>query len=172
MKKALVVIDMQNDFIDMALGTEEAKAIVSRVTDLINSGVYNDIYATMDTHYEDYLDTLEGHYLPVKHCIEGSVGWSLEQGIQSALIMNHAEIFEKHTFGSLNLMERLKEIEPDEITICGLCTDICVVNNALLLRAALPNTKITALKDACAGTTPEKHLEALSVLSSCQIEVI
>ena len=171
MRKVLVVVDLQNDFVDMALGTKEAVEIVPNVVKEIESGEYDTIYATMDTHQKDYLNTLEGHYLPVEHCIEGEQGWFLEPNVQNALIKHHAEIVEKPTFGSLSLMEKMKENNPDEIVICGLCTDICVINNALLLRAALPNTKITALKNACAGTTPQKHEASLSVMESCQIEV-
>lgn len=171
MSKVLVVVDMQNDFVDMALGSEEAKHIVPEVVKLITEGDYDVVYATMDTHHKNYLETLEGQKLPVIHCIEGEQGWFLTPEVQNALIKKDAEIVEKPTFGSLELMKKIQEKNPDEIDICGLCTDICVVSNALLLRAALPNTKITLLKNACAGTTPEKHNETLSVLQSCQVDV-
>ncbi|MCR5795818.1 MAG: cysteine hydrolase [Solobacterium sp.] len=169
--KILAVIDMQNDFIDMALGTKEAVQITDRVVKEILDPSYDRVIATMDTHEPDYMDTLEGKKLPVEHCIRDTEGWQFNAKIASALAQRDAEIVEKPTFGSLKLQEILKEAAPDEIVFCGLCTDICVISNTLLARAALKDTPMSVLAGACAGTTPEKHTEALSVMASCQIDV-
>ncbi|MBR4446715.1 MAG: cysteine hydrolase [Solobacterium sp.] len=171
MKKLLIVVDLQNDFVDAALGTKEAEAIVPFVADTIRSGAYDYVIATMDTHMPDYMNTLEGHYLPVEHCVRNTPGWQLQPEVRKALEEVHAEIIEKPTFGSYALAERVQRLAPEEIVLVGLCTDICVISNALLLRAGMYNTKITVLKDGCAATTPEKHIEALHIMESCQIEV-
>ena len=171
MKKLLVVVDMQNDFIDAALGTEEAVSIVPFVVNEIRSGGYDKVIATMDTHEENYMETLEGHYLPVPHCIRGTDGWKIAPQVQEALDEVQAEIVEKPTFGSYALAERVFRLAPEEIVIVGLCTDICVISNALLLRAGMYQTKITVLADGCAATTPQKHIEALHIMESCQVEV-
>ena len=169
--KVLAVIDMQNDFIDMALGTKEAVQITDRVVEEILDPAYDRVIATMDTHEPDYLDTLEGKKLPVEHCIRNTEGWQFNAKVLSALQERNAEIIKKPTFGSLKLQEMLAGDAPDEIVFCGLCTDICVISNALLARAALKDTPMSVLAGACAGTTPEKHKEALSVMASCQIDV-
>ena len=185
MKKLLVVVDMQNDFITGSLGTKEAEGIVNVVCDKITSWS-GDIIFTQDTHEENYLETLEGTKLPVKHCIEGTDGWNICDKVEAALDTvrkrnNQAVIgVLKNTFGSFNLakiaMDRilsdLNKKPWDEIELCGLCTDICVINNALILRAKFPNVPITIRKDLCAGVTVEKHNAALEVLKSCQIDVI
>ncbi len=135
MKKLLIVIDMQNDFIDGALGTAEAEAIVPAVKAKIESFPPEAVIATMDTHGPDYLSTQEGRKLPVEHCIRGTEGWQLSPALAERL--SAARIFEKPSFGSLRLAEELqKEPELEEIELVGLCTDICVVSNALLLKAA------------------------------------
>ncbi len=173
MKKLLIVIDMQNDFIDAALGTKEAAAIVEAVKHKIRSYPASDVIATMDTHGEDYLRTQEGANLPVPHCIKGTEGWMLRPDI--AELLSAAEIFEKPTFGSTQLAEALKrraESEEIELELIGLCTDICVVSNALLLKAFMPEVRITVDAACCAGVTPEKHLAALETMRSCQIRVI
>lgn len=172
MKKALIIIDMQNDFIDQALGTPEAPATVPEVCRLIRDESFTHIYATLDTHTEDYMQTLEGKYLPVVHCVKGTEGWQIRPEVKAELDKRDAVYVEKPTFGSVRLAEMLRELDPDDITIAGLCTDICVVNNALLLRSYLPNTPIYASASACAATTPENHQAALSVMRSCQIEII
>ena len=174
--KKLVVVDMQNDFIDGSLGTKEAEAIVANVADKI--GQYNpcDVYVTMDTHGPNYLNTQEGQNLPVEHCIKGTDGWKLSKEIEDML--RDAKIFEKPTFGSVALAEELKAFAgydyPDgegmEIELCGLCTDICVVSNALLIKAFLPEAEISVDPACCAGVTPEKHEAALETMRSCQIK--
>ena len=170
MKKLLIVIDMQNDFIDGSLGTPEAVAIVDAVKDKIRSYPAGDIFATMDTHEPDYLSTQEGRNLPVEHCIKGTDGWRIRPDI--AALLGEAAIYEKPTFGSVRMAEAVKEIEDlEEIELIGLCTDICVVSNALLLKATLPEAKISVDANCCAGVTPEKHLAALETMRSCQIEV-
>ena len=172
MRKILIVIDMQNDFIDAALGTKEAVGIVEAVKDKIRSYPAADVIATMDTHDNDYLDTQEGKNLPVPHCIKGSEGWKLRPDI--ADLLTGAQIYEKPTFGSTALAADLKamsEKEEIEIELIGLCTDICVVSNALLLKAAMPEVKICVDASCCAGVTPELHRAALATMRSCQIDV-
>ena len=170
--KVLVVIDMQNDFIDGALGTPEACAIVPAVVDKIRNfdGL---VLATRDTHGADYLSTQEGRNLPVEHCIKGTKGWELNPEI-SALI-KEAPI-DKPTFGSCELGMRLKELAEHEnienITLIGVCTDICVISNAMIIKAFLPEVPVTVVKDCCAGVTPESHLRALEAMRSCQIEIV
>ena len=173
MRKILVVIDMQNDFIDAALGTKEAVAIVNSVKEKIRSYPVEDVIATMDTHGENYMKTQEGKYLPVPHCIKGSDGWQIRPDI--AELLTDAKIYEKPTFGSTALAADLKAIaeeEEIELELIGLCTDICVVSNALLLKASMPEVKISVDAACCAGVTPEKHLAALETMRSCQIQVV
>lgn len=165
MKKLLVVVDMQRDFVTGALGTEEAKKIVPRVKELVGNA--SEVVYTADTHGENYLETREGRFLPVPHCIKGTAGWE----ILPELYKQGAKIFEKPTFGSDALARYVKEGGYDEITFCGVCTDICVVSNALLVKAALPEAEVRAVASACAGVTPEKHLAALETMRSCQIVV-
>lgn len=172
MRKILIVIDMQNDFIDAALGTKEAEAIVDSVKKKIWTYPAKDIIATMDTHGENYMETQEGKYLPVPHCIKGSEGWKIRPDI--AELLKGAKIYEKPTFGSTALaadMKALSEKEDIELELIGLCTDICVVSNALLLKAAMPEVKISVDPSCCAGVTPEKHMAALETMRSCQIQV-
>jgi nicotinamidase-related amidase len=172
MRKILIVIDMQNDFIDAALGTKEALSIVEAVKDKIRSYAPENVIATMDTHGENYMETQEGKYLPVPHCIKGSEGWKIRSDI--APLLEGAKIYEKPTFGSTALAASLKELsgrEEIELELVGLCTDICVVSNALLLKAFMPEVKISVDASCCAGVTPEKHLAALETMRSCQIQV-
>lgn len=197
MKQVLIVIDMQNDFITGSLGTPEAQAIVPKVITKIKSKPWDSIIFTRDTHYNEkdfysYEDTLEGEKLPVKHCILGERGWQLNENVLAAA-KNGTPIkyIDKPTFGSRRLLYYIRDAIADmttyfnlqdcddkvcdidvEVEICGLCTDICVISNALLLRAAFPNMKITCDSSCCAGVTPEKHLAALEVMRSCQIDVI
>ena len=173
MRKILIVIDMQNDFIDAALGTKEAVAIVEAVKEKIRSYPAADVIATMDTHGENYMQTQEGKYLPVPHCIRGTEGWEIRPEI--AALLREAKIYEKPTFGSTKLAADLKELserEEIELELAGLCTDICVVSNALLLKAFMPEVKISVDALCCAGVTPEKHLAALETMRSCQILVL
>ena len=172
MRKLLIVIDMQNDFIDAALGTPEACAIVEAVKEKIRSYPAENVYATMDTHGENYMDTQEGKYLPVPHCIRGSAGWEIRPEIKELLA--GAKIYEKPTFGSTAMaadLKALSEKEDIELELVGLCTDICIVSNALLLKASMPEVKISVDASCCAGVTPEKHLAALETMRSCQIQV-
>lgn len=173
MRRILIVVDMQNDFVDMALGSKEAAAILGAVKEKIRSYPPTDVVATMDTHWEDYLRTQEGENLPVKHCIRGTEGWQLHPEI--APLLAQATIYEKPTFGSLKLAQNLSALsasEEIELELVGLCTDICVVSNALLLKAFMPEVKITVDASCCAGVTPEKHLAALETMRSCQIRVV
>lgn len=173
MRKILLVIDMQNDFVDGALGTAEAAAVVDRVAAEIAKYPAGDVIATRDTHPADYLHTQEGHNLPVVHCVQGTHGWQLNEKIAAAL--GDAPIVDKPTFGSVVLAERLRamaEREPLEVTLVGLCTDICVVSNALLVKAFLPETPVSVIADACAGVTPESHAAALETMRMCQVRVL
>ena len=172
MRKILVVIDMQNDFVDGSLGTAEAEAIVENVKQKIRTYAPEDVFATMDTHSEDYMNTQEGENLPVMHCIKGTEGWEIRSDI--AALMPEASIYEKPTFGSTRLASDLADIAREEeirIELIGLCTDICVVSNALLLKAMMPEVEISVDASCCAGVTPEKHLAALETMRSCQIQV-
>ena len=172
MRKILIVIDMQNDFIDAALGTKEAVAIVDAVKEKIRSYPAADVIATMDTHGADYMVTQEGRNLPVPHCIKGTDGWQIRPDI--AELLTGAKIYEKPTFGSTALAADLKTVserEEIELELIGLRTDICVVSNALLLKAVMPEVKISVDASCCAGVTLEKHLAALETMRSCQINV-
>lgn len=175
MKKILVVIDMQNDFIDGALGTPEAAAIVENVKAKILSYPKENVFATRDTHHQYYMDTQEGRNLPVPHCIRGTDGWQIRPEIAELIFSDH--VVDKPTFGSTQLaklMEVLERREEDgiEIELVGLCTDICVVSNALLLKASMPETPISCDASCCAGVTPAKHEAALETMRSCQIRII
>ena len=173
MRKLLLVIDMQNDFIDGSLGTKEAEAIVDAVKAKIRSYPSRDIIATMDTHEKTYPDTQEGQNLPVAHCIRGTEGWRIRPDIAS--LLTEAKIYEKPTFGSVRLAEDLQALsqtEDIELELVGLCTDICVVSNALLLKAMMPEVRISVDAFCCAGVTPEKHIAALETMRSCQIHVL
>lgn len=172
MRRILAVIDMQNDFIDGALGTPEAVSILPAVAAKIRSYRPEDVYATRDTHSEEYLQTQEGMYLPVKHCVKGSEGWQIRPELAELLLDDH--IFDKPTFGSVEMAEYFRNLcqeEDLEIELIGLCTDICVVSNALLLKAFMPEVKISVDSACCAGVTPQKHAAALETMRSCQIQV-
>lgn len=172
MRKLLLVIDMQNDFIDGALGTPEAAAIVDRVAEEIGKYPPEDIIATRDTHSGNYPETQEGRNLPVIHCVKGTPGWELNAKIAAAL--RGAVVIDKPTFGSRELAERVAALAREEeldVTLAGLCTDICVVSNALLLKAYLPETPIRVIADCCAGVTPKSHQAALDTMRMCQIQI-
>ena len=173
MRKILVVVDMQNDFIDGALGTAEALAIVENVKARIREYDPADVFVTMDTHAPNYLETQEGRNLPVEHCIKGTKGWQIRSDIASLLPDWH--IYEKPTFGSVALANDIAEIaaaEEIEIEVLGLCTDICVVSNALMLKAYMPEVQISVDPSCCAGVTPESHEAALKTMQMCQIGVL
>ena len=173
MRKILLVIDMQNDFINGSLGTQEAEAIVDKVAAEIEKYPTEDVFATRDTHAENYLETQEGRNLPVVHCVKGTYGWQLNDKIAAAL--GDAEVIDKPTFGSVALAEKLADMakaEPLEITLVGLCTDICVASNALLIKACLPETPLKVIADCCAGVTPQSHSAALQTMRMCQVAVL
>ena len=175
MKKLLLVIDMQNDFIDGALGTAEAVSILSNVRKKIASYPSEDVWFTRDTHEENYMETQEGKNLPVPHCIRGTEGWEIRpellEGIESPVIVD------KPTFGSTRLAEMVAEAYDAEhgdleVEVIGLCTDICVVSNALLLKAVRPEMVISVDPACCAGVTPAAHEAALQTMASCQIQMV
>ena len=174
MKKILIVVDMQNDFVNGALGSKEATNIVPRAAEKIRE-FSGDIFVTYDTHFENYLETSEGRMLPVPHCIKGTDGWQLNHEIAEALSDKKYTKVEKNTFGSTELPELIRKAMGDanfSVTLMGLCTDICVVSNALLLKAEFPEAEILVDVDCCAGVTPESHQAALITMKMCQIHVI
>jgi len=172
----LIVVDMQNDFIDGALGTPEAQAIVPAVMERIAQArsTGNALIATLDTHQPDYMATSEGKKLPVPHCIAGTEGWKIRPEIMA--LLDGTLLLEKPTFGSVRLPSIVREMADDaqhaQIELIGLCTDICVVSNALLLKAHFPEAAISVRSACCAGVTPDKHLAALETMRSCQIDVL
>ena len=174
--RILIAVDMQNDFIDRALGTKEAVAVVpaaaARIRERREAG--DVLIATLDTHGENYMETQEGRRLPVPHCIRGTEGWQLNPEIREAL--GDCILVEKPTFGSVRLPGIIREKAGDEteltIELMGLCTDICVVSNALLLKAAFPEAEVLVNSACCAGVTPEKHRAALETMASCQIGIL
>ena len=171
MKNYLIVVDMQNDFIDGSLGTKEAETIVERVADKIRS-FDGDVIFTRDTHEEDYLETQEGRRLPVVHCVRGSAGWQIREGLTD---IRPCTVIDKPSFGSTELGVMLARRNMEEtigsVTLVGLCTDICVISNALLIKAFLPETPITVDAACCAGVTPESHRQALEAMKMCQISI-
>ena len=176
MSRYLVVVDMQNDFIDMALGTKEAVAIVPAVRERIEKAIASSekVVFTQDTHYADYLSTQEGRNLPVEHCIEGTKGWEIAPSLEK--YSRNVPVFRKNTFGSTELADYLVNADRrekiEEVTLIGLCTDICVISNAMLIKASLPEVKITVEQACCAGVTPESHDNALSAMATCQISIV
>lgn len=197
MKKVLIVVDMQNDFVDGALGTPEAQAIVPKVADYIREHADKDtiLLVTKDTHNVDYMDTLEGKNLPVAHCIKNTHGWELAPAIQEVIYDTRDKyhgfdsyfpyftdhIVTKPTFGSMDIQNLLFVIddmtgtqpgEVAEITLMGLCTGICVLSNAILCKATLPNVPVRVVADCCACVTPASHQTALDAMKLCQIEII
>lgn len=173
MKRFLVVVDMQKDFVDGALGSAEAVAMVPDAVREIER-FDGEIFATFDTHFEDYPDTAEGKKLPVKHCIEGTDGWQLNAEIQAALDKKGFTAVKKYTFGSTELPTLIRARagdEPFSVELIGLCTDICVVSNALILKAAFPEAPISVNASCCAGVSVETHLAALSTMRCCQIDI-
>lgn len=170
----LVVVDMQNDFIDGALGTDEAVKIVGSVAEKIREYEGQTVFATRDTHEENYLETAEGRHLPVPHCIRGTKGWEIRPEIAGALAQADAQVIDKPTFGSEVLARKLQKMAEQEelsIELAGLCTDICVVSNALLIKAKLPETPLRVDPACCAGVTRESHEAALLTMKMCQVDV-
>lgn len=171
MKKLLVVVDMQKDFIDGALGTPEAQAIVPAVVEKI-AAFTGDVVYTRDTHSENYLETAEGKKLPVVHCVKGTPGWELHPEVERAGAGKTAAVIDKPTFGSTELADLAQQGGYEAIELIGLCTDICVISNALGLKARLWETPIGVWKDCCAGVTPQSHENALAAMAMCQIDIL
>ena len=171
MRNYLIVVDMQNDFIDGALGTKEAEAIVEKVAEKIRA-FDGEVIFTRDTHGEEYLSTLEGKNLPVVHCVRGTEGWKIREGLEAIRL---AAVIDKPTFGSAELGAMLAQRDLEErigeICVIGLCTDICVISNALLIKAFLPETPIRVDAECCAGVTPQSHRNALEAMKMCQIAI-
>ena len=188
MSKVLIVIDAQNDFITGELGSKEAIAAVPNIVEKINN-LHNDdfIIYTKDSHYDDYLEVLEGKYLPIKHCIMGTLGWNLHPDIRKAItdfgeraaaetMAWPVKEIDKETFGSIDLIKTIKDydcfnIDIDEYEICGFCTDICVISNALILKTNPFGIPVKLDSKCCAGSIPELHEAALNVMRACQVEV-
>lgn len=170
MQKAIVVVDMQNDFVDGALGTQEAQVMLPRLVEKLKAEqtAGTALVFTMDTHGADYLATQEGKKLPVEHCIRGTAGWQIADALQP-FVREAAAVIEKPTFGATALPAALAGY--DEIEFVGLCTDICVISNALLTKAFYPEKRICVDAACCAGVTPESHANALSAMRMCQVEV-
>lgn len=166
MKKTLIVVDMQNDFIDGSLGTKEAQAIVEKVREKIKSYQENggEIIFTRDTHTKDYLNTNEGKHLPVEHCIIGTDGWKIADGLE----VPNAKYIDKPSFGWM----KWDEFALEDVELVGLCTDICVVSNALIIKAVYPEIDVTVDASCCAGVTPETHKAAVETMKMCQVNVI
>ena len=172
MQNILIVVDMQNDFIDGALGTKEALEIVPRVVEKVKA-FPGKILFTRDTHEENYLNTQEGQKLPVPHCIKGTSGWEICPELEA---LRKENAVDKPTFGSVELGEKLRKMQEEEpigcITLVGLCTDICVISNAMLVKVFLPEIRICVDASCCAGVTPESHETALRAMKMCHIDVI
>ena len=169
MKELLIVIDMQNDFVFGALGTKEAQAILPAVQETIAAARANhtEIVFTRDTHTEEYLSTQEGKHLPVPHCIQGTDGWQIVAGLSQG-----ERVFDKGTFGSEELAAYVKAGGYTAVTLIGVCTDICVISNALLIKAAVPELAMFVVKACCAGVTPATHEAALITMASCQVAIV
>ena len=169
MSKILIVVDMQNDFIDGALGTKEAAEIVPYVTEVVEN-FDGKVLFTRDTHFEDYMETQEGKNLPVSHCIKGTKGWQICPALEA---LRKTEAIDKVTFGSKDLVNILKQEENiEEIMFVGVCTDICVISNVMLVKAFYPEIPLVVDGKGCAGVTVQSHLNALEAMKMCQVKVI
>ena len=172
--KTLVVVDMQNDFITGSLGSPLTQSVVQKVAEKVATAAKESerIIFTRDTHFDNYLKTPEGVKLPVEHCIQNTFGWDIIPELQE-IVQNYPCIYvNKPIFGSVDLMEYFSNSEEQEIEFCGVCTDICVVSNALMAKSFYPNAKISVDPNACAGTSIANHLSAIDVMRSCQIDII
>lgn len=173
-KKTLVIIDVQNDFVTGSLGTEEARRMLPHLIDKV-SNFSGKILMTQDTHSENYLDTQEGRILPIPHCIIGTEGWRFPEELEKVRTEKSAKVYQKPCFGSTRLVSDLKAAYEDSlldsVELVGICTDICVVSNALMIKAAMPELPVSVDASCCAGVTPEKHRAALEVMQSCQIMI-
>ena len=177
--KVLVVVDMQNDFIDGALANPAAQAIVDDIAEVVKEPMFDAVVFTQDTHQENYLETQEGKNLPIKHCIDGEPGHAINGKISSAALMKGFHTVTKESFGDIKNLKSLldgfvarSKDKIESIHLCGTCTDICVVSNALILRSMYPELDITVDASCCAGVTPESHKAALLTMKMCQINVI
>lgn len=184
--KVIIVVDMQNDFITGSLGSPEAVEVKNKMIKYLREQDYNNtkVIFTMDTHREDYLESYEGKKLPIPHCIFDTEGWKINEELYDSVPADSKDTQFKQTFGSLDLTETVMDtilnayLESDtenfldEIEIVGVCTDICVISNALILRAYYPNTRIKVISELCAGTSKEAHNAALMVMNSCQIDIV
>ena len=169
MAKILIVVDMQNDFIDGALGTKEAVEIVPYVKEVVEN-FDGKVLFTRDTHFDNYMETQEGSNLPVPHCIKGTDGWQIRPELEK---IRKTEASDKLTFGSKDLVEVLKQEEKiEEITFVGLCTDICVISNVMVVKAFYPEIPLVVDAKGCAGVTVQSHLNALEAMKMCQVKVI
>ena len=168
MKKALIIVDMQNDFVTGCLGTKEAVEVTPKIREYADN-FDGDIYFTMDTHSDDYLDTQEGKRLPVKHCVRQSEGWKIVDALSD---IKAKQTFEKPVFGSKELAEVIAKEAYDEIYLCGVCTGICVLSNAILIKAFDADVRVAVLKDLCACVTPDTHKTALDAMATAQIDII
>lgn len=172
MRRALIVVDMQNDFVTGALGSEEGKKIVKPVENKIREAIADgaDVIFTQDTHGEDYMETQEGRKLPVPHCVKGTEGWKIIPELESYAA--ESPCVEKPSFGSMELAQMAEKKGYQKICLIGLCTDICVISNAMLLKAALPEAVVEVDEKCCAGVTVESHKNALEAMKACQIDII
>ena len=178
MKKILVVVDMQNDFITGALGNAECQASVQKVVDVIKNNKYDNIFLTRDTHHDNYMETQEGKNLPVPHCIENTAGWEIVDAVSEAVAVCRdadVKIINKPTFGSVELGAILREIYVKEnaiIDFCGVCTGICVISNVMIAKANCPEAEIRVFQNACACITPESHRTAIEAMRLCQVSIV
>ena len=172
--KYLIVVDVQNDFVTGALGTEEARRMLPALLKKTEN-FSGEIWVTQDTHGENYLDTQEGKMLPVPHCILGTAGWELTAELKRVLQNREPRVYRKSCFGSVEMVRDLKKLYEQDalesVELVGVCTDICVISNALMIRSAMPELPVYADAACCAGVTPEKHRAALQIMESCQVRV-
>ena len=174
--KLLLVVDMQNDFVTGSLGTDQAREILPRVCQKVREYLQegNPVAFTLDTHGPDYLQTQEGRHLPVEHCIRGTWGWQLCDSLEELVDPSHHRIYEKNAFGSADLARDLEQgaySHLEQVELVGVCTDICVVSNALLFKTFLPELPVVVDAACCAGVTPESHQKALDTMAMCQVEI-
>lgn len=170
MRKVIVVIDMQNDFIDGALGTKEAQAMLPNLVAKLEREKDALLIFTQDTHSKNYMETQEGRNLPVLHCIKPEKGWEIAPSLQP-FVKKAAAVIEKPAFGSLELPKAVAKLQPDEVELVGLCTDICVISNAMILKTAFPELPVAVDASCCAGVTPTSHDNALQAMKMCQVDI-
>ncbi len=170
MRKVIVVIDMQNDFIDGALGTKEAQVMLPHLVAKLEREKDALLIFTQDTHSKNYMETQEGRNLPVPHCIKPEKGWEIAPSLQP-FVKKAAAVIEKPAFGSLELPKAVAKLQPDEVELVGLCTDICVISNAMILKAAFPELPVAVDASCCAGVTPASHDNALQAMKMCQVDI-